>query len=315
VARDLDRIRTALGLQKISFLGVSWGTWLGAVYRSTFPASIGRMFLDSTASPVYSIGSVAFDDARAAATEQNFARMADWLAQRDGTYGFGSTGEQVRAAILALRQAYDANPKRFTDMSAVADGAMVAGLASATSVSVNGRPGWEQAGQALAALRDATGDTAPPIIKTIFDNPPMPVVPDAPELVNQTMNQGIICNGAASRLDFTAAWAVYQRRLAANPATGRSNPFSANCAGWPLPVQEVRLHHGGGSLVLSGHRYEILSPYQWSAQMRAAVGGTVYTVDDDMHASVLHDSTCSADVVSYFTTGRIGPGCPGLALP
>ncbi len=50
--------------------------------------------------------------------------------------------------------------------------------------------------------------------------------------------------------------------------------------------------------------------------MRAVVGGTVYTVGDDMHASVLRDPTCSADLVSYFTTGfttgRIGPGCPGL---
>ncbi len=53
--------------------------------------------------------------------------------------------------------------------------------------------------------------------------------------------------------------------------------------------------------------------------MRAVVGGTVYTVGDDMHASVLRDPTCSADLVSYFTTGfttgRIGPGCPGLAAP
>ena len=215
----------------------------------------------------------------------------------------------------ALRQAYDANPKRFTDMSAVADGSMVAGLASATSVSVNGRPGWEQAGQALAALRDVTGVTAPPIIKAIFDRPPMPVVPDAPERVNESMVQAIICNGAASRLDFAAAWATYQERLAANPVTGRSIPFFAGCAGWPLPAREVRLHHGGGSLVLSGHRHETLSPYQWTAQMRATVGGTTYTVNDDVHVSVLQDPTCSADLVTYFTTGRIGPGCPGVATP
>jgi pimeloyl-ACP methyl ester carboxylesterase len=47
VARDLDRIRAALGERTLNFIGVSWGTYLGVVYRSAFPRNVGRMFLDS----------------------------------------------------------------------------------------------------------------------------------------------------------------------------------------------------------------------------------------------------------------------------
>ncbi|MBB4938486.1 hypothetical protein FHR32_002791 [Streptosporangium album] len=142
-----------------------------------------------------------------------------------------------------------------------------------------------------------------------------PPPPDAPERFNATTGQAVFCNEDPSRLGFSAAWATYQRRLERNPVTGRASRFSAQCAGWPLPVQEIRLHRTGGSLVLSGHRYESISLYAWTTQMRSAVGGTVFTVNDDMHGSVLREPSCAAKLVSYFTTGRIDRGCDGVPVP
>lgn len=306
MARDLDRVRIALGERKLDFFGVSWGTWLGAVYRSTFPGSVGRMFLDSVALPRFRLDD--FENGRTAASERNFSRMAAWIAQRHGTYGFGTTPAQVRTAILALRRAYDETPRRYTDLAMAADGAMVAMLAIQPS------PEWPRAGKALKELRDATGTTAPPTIKEIFGGGPQEPPPsDAPERINPTAGQAVFCNEDPSRLGFSAAWAEYQRRLERNPVTGRASRFSAGCAGWPLPVQKIRVHHTGGSLVLSGHRYEAISPYEWTTQMQSTIGGTVFTVNDDMHGSVLRE--CPAKLVSYFTTGRIAWGCDGAATP
>ena len=45
-ARDLDRIRQALGLSRISFYGLSYGTVLGTVYADLFPHRVDRMILD-----------------------------------------------------------------------------------------------------------------------------------------------------------------------------------------------------------------------------------------------------------------------------
>ena len=309
VARDLDRIRAGLHERKLNFIGVSWGTWLGVVYRSLHPARVGRMFLDSVAIPRFSV--VAFEDGRAAAAERNAGRMAAWMAQRNDRYGFGTTPEQVRAAIIALRADYDANPRRFTDVEMPIDGEIIA-LSAAQDA-----PVWPLAAQVLAELRDATGPTAPPTVKEVLGEPEPPAEPpaDLPERSNRTMNQAAFCNEDPSRLGFDAAWAAYQQRLADNPLTGRSGGFSAGCAGWPLPVQTVRLRAGGGSLVLSGHRYETPSPYEWTVEMKSIVGGRIYTVNDDVHGSVLREPACAADVVSYFSSGRIDRGCAGVPVP
>ena len=41
-ARDMDRIRQALGLSKISYYGLSYGTVSGAVYATCFPTGSRR---------------------------------------------------------------------------------------------------------------------------------------------------------------------------------------------------------------------------------------------------------------------------------
>ncbi|WP_418190796.1 alpha/beta fold hydrolase [Amycolatopsis albispora] len=50
-ARDLDRIREALGEEKLSFLSYSYGTHLGAVYTTLFPDRGDRIVLDSSLVP------------------------------------------------------------------------------------------------------------------------------------------------------------------------------------------------------------------------------------------------------------------------
>jgi pimeloyl-ACP methyl ester carboxylesterase len=309
VARDLDRIRTGLGERRLNFLGVSWGTWLGVVYRTLFPQGVGRMLLDSVAIPRFSIP--AFDDGRADAAERNAGRLAGWLAEHHDTYGLGTTAADVQATITALRADYDANPRRFTDLSTPIDGSFIA-LGAAQNA-----PVWPLVGQVLKELREATGPTAPPTVKDVLggsDEPGEPRPPaDAPERFNPTMNQAAFCNEDPSRADFASAWAAYQQRLARNPMTGRVNDFSAGCAGWPLPVQAFRIRPGGGSLVLVGHRWETPSPYEWTVETHAIVGGTVYTVDDDVHGSAL--MACATDVVGFFDTGRIDGGCAGVPVP
>ncbi|WP_432076547.1 alpha/beta hydrolase [Streptomyces wuyuanensis] len=50
-ARDLDRLRQAVGDEKLSFLGVSYGTFLGATYANLFPDKVRAMVLDSNIDP------------------------------------------------------------------------------------------------------------------------------------------------------------------------------------------------------------------------------------------------------------------------
>jgi len=45
--RDLDLLRHLLGARQLNYVGVSYGTFVGAVYAELFPHTVGRLVLDS----------------------------------------------------------------------------------------------------------------------------------------------------------------------------------------------------------------------------------------------------------------------------
>ncbi|WP_329124514.1 alpha/beta fold hydrolase [Streptomyces sp. NBC_01353] len=50
-ARDLDQLRRAVGDRKLTYLGISYGTILGATYANMFPSSVRALVLDSNIAP------------------------------------------------------------------------------------------------------------------------------------------------------------------------------------------------------------------------------------------------------------------------
>ncbi|MFT4219075.1 MAG: alpha/beta hydrolase [Microbacterium sp.] len=53
-ARDLDVLRGVLGDAKLTYLGYSYGTFLGATYAGLFPQRVGRLVLDGAVDPTIS---------------------------------------------------------------------------------------------------------------------------------------------------------------------------------------------------------------------------------------------------------------------
>jgi pimeloyl-ACP methyl ester carboxylesterase len=51
VARDLDRVRAALGDERLSYLGYSYGTFLGATFAALFPSRYRALVLDAPVDP------------------------------------------------------------------------------------------------------------------------------------------------------------------------------------------------------------------------------------------------------------------------
>ena len=52
VARDIDEIRKALGAERVSYLGMSYGATLGVWYATMFPESVRAMVVDGADNPV-----------------------------------------------------------------------------------------------------------------------------------------------------------------------------------------------------------------------------------------------------------------------
>jgi pimeloyl-ACP methyl ester carboxylesterase len=107
-ARDMDSIRAALGQQKISYLGYSYGTYLGQVYATLFPHHLRRMALDSVVDPtgVWYADNIAQDYAFQGRMEAFFA----WVAAHHQAYQLGSTAAQVDRAWHRARAEVTAHP-------------------------------------------------------------------------------------------------------------------------------------------------------------------------------------------------------------
>ena len=52
VARDMDVLRRALGDTKLSYLGFSYGSYLGNVYANLFPDRVRALTIDGVLDPV-----------------------------------------------------------------------------------------------------------------------------------------------------------------------------------------------------------------------------------------------------------------------
>jgi pimeloyl-ACP methyl ester carboxylesterase len=50
-ARDLNLLRQDLGQAKLNYLGISYGTFLGATHANLFPRRVGRLVLDGNVPP------------------------------------------------------------------------------------------------------------------------------------------------------------------------------------------------------------------------------------------------------------------------
>lgn len=100
IARDMDQVREALGQEQINYLGVSYGTWLGAVYGQMFPDRLNRSVLDSALDPTQGWYEQTTDNNESA--KFNFDEWAKWVAARDGTFALGTTAEAVREKIDAI---------------------------------------------------------------------------------------------------------------------------------------------------------------------------------------------------------------------
>ncbi|MEV6563153.1 alpha/beta fold hydrolase [Streptomyces kronopolitis] len=101
-ARDMDVIRGLLNEKKINYLGYSYGTFLGAVYGSLYPARLDRSVLDS-AVPPSGMGQ-AYGELQSQDGLRTVAEWARWAGQRDRTFHLGTSRADVLDTVAKVSQ-------------------------------------------------------------------------------------------------------------------------------------------------------------------------------------------------------------------
>jgi pimeloyl-ACP methyl ester carboxylesterase len=284
-ARDLDQVRAALGEKTASYLGVSYGTYLGSVYTTLFPETTDRVVLDSAVGPHG--WDVNHSRLLGQGMEDRFPDFAAFAAAHP-EYGLGSTPEQVRAKYHELGARLDRTPSPDGY-----DGVLFRQATFSMLYYDTGLAG-------LAALWQAL-DTGSPL-----------PAGEKVEVENYLASQlHVLCNDS----DWPESVADYQRDVATDrvryPLFGAAGANITPCAYWPVEPAEPQVEitdDGPSNVLILQNLRDPATPLAGARDLRAAFGdrARMITADQGGHLAYLYLPNPCADgpVTAFLVTGE-----------
>ncbi len=158
VARDLEAIRIALGDPKLTYLGYSYGTVVGATYAQMFPASVGRLVLDGP--PDYWISARDYAYRQAKGFMDALSAFLDWC-QETGCSLAASGAPRDQLHQLIARVDEQPMPASYSSDGVTRDGPLTSALLENAVISLlyDRSRGWPLLADALSEAVD-TGTAA-----------------------------------------------------------------------------------------------------------------------------------------------------------
>ncbi|GAA3888070.1 alpha/beta hydrolase [Streptomyces sedi] len=295
-ARDMDRVREALGESEVSYFGISYGTYLGAVYTTMFPENSDRFFLDSVTGPRGWDSS--FARTFGEGFQDRFPDFAEFAAAEHETYGLGETPEEIEEKFFEIAEKLDAEPTpegyngqvfRHLTFDRFYYDDKLPELAGIWAALDTGQPVPEPEGD--GSQGEAAGEAA------------SAGIPSDNYLASQLH---VICNDS----DWPEDVSTYARNVEEDrerfPMYGAAGANITPCAFWPSePVEEpVEITDSGPSNVLMLQNLrDNATPLSGARETRAALGdrARMVTADQGGHLAYLFlDNRCAHDLVTDF---------------
>lgn len=291
MARDLDRIRAALGEEKASFYGASYGSALGSAYVSLFPGTTDRIVLDSNMAGTH------LDPASlrrfAHGFEETFPDFAAWAAKRHGSYGLGRTPAEVRQTYFTLAERLDRTPAPDGTTGAVFRYVTFFGLYNEVQYGNTARI-WQSLRTPGSAAASATAAAPSPIDNAL------------------TVFLAVTCNDT----DWPEDLATYRKNVAEDrkrhPMYGAAAANVLPCAYWRYEPAEppVRIDDDGPvNVLLLQNRHDPVTPAANAALLRERFGqrARLVTAENSGHGVyVVGGNACVLNLTTaYLVDGRM----------
>ncbi|GAA3071982.1 alpha/beta hydrolase [Streptomyces glomeratus] len=294
-ARDVDRIRAALGERRLSAWGVSYGTYVGAVYSQLFPHRTDRIVLDSNDAP--DRGSRGWLAAYEAGVEDTFPRFATWASAPGNPDRVARTAAEVRPLFLRLAARLDRAPIPWP---------------GANPEELNGNVLRQTMLDSLYA--PSRFPTLARLMRAALHGtvPPAPAAPPEPLQQNVTaVAAATICNDVA----WPRSAAEYRRGVTESreeyPLTAGMPRNAMVCAAWPYPPEHTPVRitsHGPSNVLLVQNERDVATPLSGARKLRDALGAraVMVTVDSTGHGSYLANGNACGDrtVSRFLATGE-----------
>ncbi|MCU1427387.1 MAG: hypothetical protein JWL83_1387 [Actinomycetia bacterium] len=308
-AADMESIRRALGDKQISYIGFSYGTYLGTLYANAYPSHVRAMVLDGAIDPALS--SDAAGEQQAVGFEQSLdAFLAD--CSKRPSCAFHSGGKSATAFDRLMRQ-IDAEPvyaKLHGETRSLGPGEADVGVAEAM---YGGRSTWTKLASALAAA--ARGEGAK--LLALSDD-------YTERTTGGTYSNQTGAFYATGCLDSPMPPNVAAVQQEADRASRLAPHFGASTIWLGLPCVYWRAAskakptalaaRGAPPILVLGTTHDPATPFAWATSLaRELQSGHLVALNDEGHTAYARGSTCIDRVVHayllHLTVPKAGTTC------
>ena len=302
VAKDLDAIRIALGDEKLTYLGYSYGTRIGGAYAEQFPQNVRAMILDGAVDP--NADPVEADIRQAAAFQKAFDNYAaDCAKSPNCPLGTDPTKavDVYRDLVFPLVK----KPAKTRDPRGLGYSDAVVG----TILPLYSPNLWRHLTQALTEIKNGRGDTMLALADLYMGR-------DTKGHYNNSTDVRVAVNCMDKPGVTDRAVAVEEDRRSREVAPFMSyGEFTGNaplgtCAFWPVkPTSTPHEIHVSGlppTLVVSTTN-DPATPYQAGVDLARQLGGALLTFDGTQHTVVFQGNACVDDIAAKYLTDIVVP--------
>ncbi|WP_328933533.1 MULTISPECIES: alpha/beta hydrolase [unclassified Streptomyces] len=307
-ARDMDILRAVLGDRKLTYVGASYGTFLGATYAGLFPGRVGRVVLDGAMDPSLPARRMNLDQTAGFETAfQSFAK--DCVRQTDCPLGGRrTTPHQVGDHLKAFFKKLDAHPIPTGD----ADGRKLGEALATTGViaAMYDEAAWPQLREALtSAMKENDGAGLLVLSDSYYER-------DADGRYSNLM----FANAAVNCLDLPPAFTSPDQVEQALPDFEKASPVfgdglawaSLSCAYWPVKAtgEPHRIEaKGAAPLVVVGTTRDPATPYPWAQSLAHQLSSArLLTYVGDGHTAYGRGSSCIDSAIDAYLLRGTAPG-------
>jgi pimeloyl-ACP methyl ester carboxylesterase len=302
-ARDMDVLRAALGDPKLSYLGKSYGTYLGTWYAQLFPSHVRALVLDGAVDPGEPAFSMNVLQARGfqvalASFASNCLRLT--------ACPLGPRGGSVTAAVARLQALLNQAVRKPLTSQINGQPGVAPLLLNGVAAALYSKSYWPYLREGLTAALAGNGS----------------VLVELADILVQRSQNGQYSNLAEAELAVDCLDRPWPRSLpewrsAAAAATKTAPVFGAAlmwgslpCAYWPVrAAAPVRLRGAGAPPILVvGTTRDPATPFRWAqALAHDLASGVLLGWNGDGHTAYMVDSSCVDSAVDKYLISRAVP--------
>jgi pimeloyl-ACP methyl ester carboxylesterase len=311
VARDMERVREALGESKLNYLGFSYGTSIGARYAELYPSRVGALVLDAAVD--LGLGALDLALEQAKGFERALGRYFDWCKAAADRCTW-VRGAEPAQAFRQLAAAIDAQ----SIAAPAADRRLGPGeyLTAVGATMYGGELGWRALSAGLDKAVAGDGSTLLEYVDGYLQR----------ELDGSYSNREE-ANHAVNCLDRRPLSVAEIRAATARFAS--EAPFfglpaltgQLVCAHWSVQGQDLAVPKGKGAppLIVVGTRGDPATPYAWSQALAEDLESAVLlTSNGEGHTGYGRGDRCVDDAVHAYLFDALVPPenlCGSAPLP